>query len=89
MNPASGFFINDTFNPEEDININKPKNTDNTFKLKTEIQKKPNDIVLDTNKPPLLPHYLHNHCLIKIWKKMIFYRLLTMMNLYRQFHLNN
>ena len=39
MNPVPGLFINDTFNPQEDISINKPKNIDNTFKLKTERKK--------------------------------------------------
>ena len=39
VNPAPGLFINDTFNPQEDISINKPKNIDNTFKLKTERKK--------------------------------------------------
>ena len=31
VNPAPELYINDTFNPQEDISINKPKNTDNTL----------------------------------------------------------
>ena len=40
VNPAPGLFINDIFNPQEDISINKPEYTDNTFKLKAEKKKK-------------------------------------------------
>ena len=39
VNPVPGLFINDTFNLQEDVSVNKPKNTDNTFRLKTQIQK--------------------------------------------------
>ena len=39
VNSVSGLFINDTFNLQEDVSVNKPKNTDNTFRLKTQIQK--------------------------------------------------
>ena len=39
VNPAPGLFINDTFNSQEDISINKPKYTDNTFKLKLKYKK--------------------------------------------------
>ena len=39
VNPVPGLFINDTFNLQEDVSVNKPKNIDNTFRLKTQIQK--------------------------------------------------
>ena len=55
VTPAPGLFINDTFNHQEDISVNKSKNTDNTFRLKTQIQKKLSETALENQKPPILP----------------------------------
>ena len=46
INPAPSLLINDTFNQQEDANIDTQKNTDNTYKLKPNVQKQLNNTIL-------------------------------------------
>ena len=50
--PAPGLLINDTFNQQKDTNIDTQKNTDNTYKLKPDVQKQLNNTILKNFAPP-------------------------------------
>ena len=52
IDPAPGLLINDTFNQQKDTNIDTQKNTDNTYKLKPDVQKQLSDTILKIFAPP-------------------------------------